>query len=334
MSAYDDDDHHHHHNKDFYSAGGRSDHPRDHSPSYGYGGDGPARGNRPASPGRTTYDGRRSRQRLTYEPQDHEETSSRLRVPDSDSRGRPRSLPPRYDRAVARYASPGAHQHHHQHHLQRRPRGDSPSSSRSPSPRGDRDDRSPLGRAHRALDNTFTDSRTGLGVGVLGALVGGLAGHEATEAAVSRRSSGSRDRDADKRNQLIGTVVGAAVGALGANAVEKKLEDRREKDRHAQLRWERKWRPDGGDEPPETSRHGRARADRETSRQGWDREHGFAASPDARERGTARGRARSIEREVDPDAKSWRDVADWVYDGNGGSRDRERDRAGSSRGWR
>ncbi|ORY64212.1 uncharacterized protein BCR38DRAFT_310763, partial [Pseudomassariella vexata] len=111
--------------------------------------------------------------------------------------------------------------------------------------RGKRDDseerdHSPISRARHAVKDTFTDSTTGLGVGVLGALVGGLAAHEASEA-TSRHGGNGHQTEAQKRTQLISTVVGAAVGALGANAVEKRLELNREKDRVKQEKWEREF---------------------------------------------------------------------------------------------
>ncbi|KAK3293505.1 uncharacterized protein B0H64DRAFT_376407 [Chaetomium fimeti] len=60
--------------------------------------------------------------------------------------------------------------HHHRH-------GRSNSHSKS---------RSPLHKAHSLLSNTFTPSTSGLGVGVLGAIVGGLAAREASEAVAGR----------------------------------------------------------------------------------------------------------------------------------------------------
>ncbi|KAI0192701.1 hypothetical protein EV127DRAFT_37640 [Xylaria flabelliformis] len=118
---------------------------------------------------------------------------------------------------------------------------------------GDSDDsddgrtRSPMEKAKRFVDNTFTDSTTGLGVGVLGALVGGLAAREAIDLTSNRQHQHKDDIEQHKRNQLIGAVVGAAVGALGANAVEKRIELRRARDEIKQEKWERKWRRPEGD---------------------------------------------------------------------------------------
>lgn len=107
-------------------------------------------------------------------------------------------------------------------------------SDRSPSPERSRDDsQSPLGKVKHAADKTFSTSKSGIGVGVLGAIVGGFAAHEASEAASRARDKrdgrdhhhhGSRDH---QRAALISTIVGAAVGGLGANAIEKRIEHRR-----------------------------------------------------------------------------------------------------------
>ncbi|KAL2140822.1 hypothetical protein VTI28DRAFT_3220 [Corynascus sepedonium] len=105
------------------------------------------------------------------------------------------------------------------------------------------DSRSPprrLGdKARDLLSSNFTPSTSGLGVGVLGAIVGGLAAREASEAVASSSSSSKkgtahghgkgkgRERDRNNHQHLISTVVGAAVGGLGANAIEKRLEEGR-----------------------------------------------------------------------------------------------------------
>ncbi|KAK4242134.1 hypothetical protein C8A03DRAFT_29719 [Achaetomium macrosporum] len=100
-------------------------------------------------------------------------------------------------------------------------RNNSPSRSRSRSR-----SRSPLGKARALLASTFTPSTSGLGAGVLGAIVGGLAAAEVSEHHHHRHHhhhhhSDSRERE---RHRLLSTVVGAAVGGLGANAIEKRLE--------------------------------------------------------------------------------------------------------------
>lgn len=201
------------------------------------------------------------------------------------------------------------------------------------------------------MDSTFTDSTTGLGVGVLGALVGGLAAREAVDLTSNQRGGrrhrahDSHDDDAEhRRNQLISTVVGAAVGALGANAVEKRIETRRARDEVQQEKWEKKWRrPEGADaevlERMEVVARPRLRL-RERSRGGdgdveddlaWgadeyvedrQRDH-YRRGGDDRGRDDRDGRddrggvvggeggRRGIRREVDPAARSWKNVEDW-----------------------
>lgn len=246
---------------------------RDRSPDYAYAG-GSGVPPRVPSPGHTTFipTPGESRARLEYEPQSPLQPPppnyNSLQVP--DSRVRPRSLPP-----------PAGYRDGHSRHDRGRGRD------------RDRDDidrdRSPVGKVKNFAETTFTDSNTGIGVGVLGALVGGLAAHEASEA--TSRHGGGRQTDAQRRNQLLSTVVGAAVGALGANAVEKRLEVGRDKTLVKQDKWEDKWgkRPD-------------SRGNRD-----WE--------DDKRRQGR--------DRDVDPDARSWRNVEDWVYD----DRDRDRDRS-------
>lgn len=273
---------------------------RDHSPDYAYaGGSGIPPPAPPPPPGVNQH------ARLEYEPQapyyppppggyvEGAPSGGHLQIP--DARLRPRSLPPPADYRGGRssrnrdrdwdYNNNNDYDDNHRDRHRDRPR-------------------SPISRAKRAIENTFTDSTTGLGVGVLGALVGGLAAHEATDHGDGRR----RPSEAQKRNQLVSTVLGAAVGALGANAVEKRLELGRERTEEKQERWEQKWgRKGGGDD----HYHRGDRGDRD-----WD----------DRRRGSSRGR----QREIDPDARSWNNVEDWVYDSPGGG-DRSRDRRGGRR---
>ncbi|KAM0277976.1 hypothetical protein ACHAQH_005430 [Verticillium albo-atrum] len=159
----------------------------------------------------------------------------RLQVPNED--GRPRSVPPQHaviPRPPSRHdLSPPRHPRspsrfntyrHHSHH------------------------RGPVGRARHAVDSTFTQTSSGLGVGLLGAVVGGLAAREASDAATRSRDkkdavagayighSGETDR-----SRVVSTVVGAIVGGLGANAIEKRFENARGRHRREQEAWERKW---------------------------------------------------------------------------------------------
>ncbi|KAL7624478.1 hypothetical protein AAE478_006043 [Parahypoxylon ruwenzoriense] len=257
---------------------------------------------RVASPGHTTYNSAPEQNQLTYEPHTPfypPPPQPHLQVP--ESRSRPRSLPPpiEYRRSVREG---------------RRGRGCDRDRDSDSDDSDDGRTRTPVEKARDFVDNNFSNSATGLGVGVLGALVGGLAAREAVEA--SSRHGGHLSDAKHKRNQLIGTVVGAAVGALGANAVEKRIEINREKDRLRQEKWERKWRPDGDvfgkrevvARPRSTSGGGGWRKNWDS----WDdRER-------EREQGRDHGRSRGLEREVDPEARSWKNVEDWLNDERNG----------------
>ncbi|KAK6200797.1 hypothetical protein LQW54_009530 [Pestalotiopsis sp. IQ-011] len=243
-----------------------------------------------------------SHARLEYEPQTPfypPPPGEHLQIP--DARARPRSLPP-----PAKYYGGGRR------------------SSRERDRDRNWDDRdrnhrphTPIGKAKRAIEDTFTDSTTGLGVGVLGALVGGLAVHEATDHGAKRPS------DAQKRKQLLGTMIGAAVGALGANAVEKRLENGRQKTEEKQERWEQKWGRRGHDH--DWDNHHGDRGD-----QGGQRDSYYNDRSGPGRRGSSRGRRR----EVDPDARSWNNVEDWVYDTPPGDRSRDRRGRRSEEGYR
>ncbi|KAJ0166286.1 hypothetical protein CTA2_7927 [Colletotrichum tanaceti] len=109
--------------------------------------------------------------------------------------------------------------------------------------------RSPIGKARHAIDNTFTESSSGIGVGLLGAVVGGLAAREVSDATVRTRNHKEMEngtyrprspRETEKA-RVISTVVGALVGGLGANALERRFEVARRRDREQQEAWERKW---------------------------------------------------------------------------------------------
>ncbi|KAI2611372.1 uncharacterized protein GGS25DRAFT_192998 [Hypoxylon fragiforme] len=284
----------------------RSSRHRDRSPEYAYEAD-----NFPTSYEESrqlakqedkTYNGAHPLKQLTYES----ETSSYPRPPSNllipESHARPRSLPDKYRRSVRG---------------RRKERGHSKDSDYDES--DDSRERTPLDKARGFVDNTFSNSTAGLGVGVLGALVGGLAAREAVDA-TSKHNGYQNDAEL-KRNQMIGTVVGAAVGALGANAVEKRLEVHREKDKIKQEKWERRYRPESDVierrevimRPRSTSGNG----------SGWKRDYSPWEDRDRerlrdrdydRDRDHDRSRNRGVEREVDPDARSWRNVEDWLYD--------------------
>lgn len=116
----------------------------------------------------------------------------------------------------------------------------------------------PVGRAQSLIKGTFSNSTSGLGVGILGAIVGGLVAREASDSAnqhkgYRRRRQSSYDQE---RKRLISTVFGAAVGAFGANAIEKRIEKSRDKSGNQEDTWDRKShrtsrRRSMGDDPEE-----------------------------------------------------------------------------------
>ncbi|KAH9898637.1 hypothetical protein F4778DRAFT_189059 [Xylariomycetidae sp. FL2044] len=327
MSRYDDDyrgrsSSHHRHHHHYHHRRDDSLDSLEEIPPYPMS-EAPGGVPRISSPGHTTYNGPRSQARLTYEPQSPyyppSPRSPSLQVPESHSR--PRSLPPLtgHHRRSSSYESrreKGSDERHH-------------SARNSP--------RSPVDKARQFVDNTFSDSPTGLGVGVLGAVVGGLAAREAAEA--TRGYHGGDSESDHRRNTLISTVVGAAVGALGANAVEKRLQVNNEKHRIKQEKWERKWRPRGGDEdeaevlerrevvarPKSGGDNGGGggggggrggRAGRAGGKKSRGRERELDELDDLESGRFVRrpGGGSGMEREVDPEARSWKNVEDWLYD--------------------
>lgn len=133
----------------------------------------------------------------------------------SPYRRRPRSLPPPARRKSHRSA-----------------RDQSPTSA-------GKGPRSPVQDARHLINNTFSNSNSGLGFGVLGALAGGLIAHEASGAKPSPRSH-ARRRTGHK-SPLIPTLVGAAVAGLAANAFEKRIEVAKVRNAEKEEAWERKW---------------------------------------------------------------------------------------------
>lgn len=114
-----------------------------------------------------------------------------------------------------------------------------------PPVRHDDGQRSPIQDARHLIHSTFSNSNSGLGIGVLGALAGGLIAHEATGGNVAARSGPrSHGRRADHKSPLIPTIVGAAVAGLAANAFEKRIEVAKVRNAEKQEAWERKWGPD------------------------------------------------------------------------------------------
>ncbi|ROW12955.1 hypothetical protein VPNG_04760 [Cytospora leucostoma] len=99
--------------------------------------------------------------------------------------------------------------------------------------------RDPVDKARHVIENTFSSSNSGLGVGVLGAIVGGLIAREASEA-TAHISRGHGHHGSDKA-PLVSALVGAAVGGLAANALEKRIEVTRAKTAEDEDAWEEKW---------------------------------------------------------------------------------------------
>ncbi|KAI2467664.1 hypothetical protein F4781DRAFT_401246 [Annulohypoxylon bovei var. microspora] len=284
MSRYDDGYSH-----------GRSSRHRERSPDHAYsGGNYPTsyeESRRVATVGNPVYDIAPPLKQLTYEPHTTTyppQSPSKLEV--IDVRSRPRSLPPPVE-------------YRRQSRGRRKERGYNKDGDSEDSDDGRA--RTPIEKTRNFVDNTFSDTTAGLSIGVLGALVGGLAAREAVDA-TTKRNSHHDDTD-HKRNQLIGTVVGAAVGALGANAVEKRLEVHREKEKIKQERWERKFRPDPDvvEKRELVTRPHSNSGDGSGWKRDWD---------PWEERDRNRARNRGVEREVDLGARSWKNVEEWLDD--------------------
>ena len=288
----------------------------------------------PSSPGRTPRDDPEE----AYEELPSQRNALSLRVPESaaahSQMSRPRSLPPPLDNRDLQSSRHGTRERQRRDRDRRWRRHSQDYGSEAPP-------RTPVDRARGFLGDTFTDSKAGLGVGVLGALVGGLAAKEASDATSRHNGHHRRDDPEYKRNQMISTAVGAVVGALGANAFEKRLEDNREKSRSSRERSreisrseQRYYLPDsvsgGGGGGGKSTRFldkteiiARPRSRSRDSNNGaaawrpeWDpwegRDRDGGGSRSRSRRGS--GSRRSLEREVDTGARSWKNVEDWVYD--------------------
>lgn len=379
------------HSPDYTYAGGASipppsDHVYDHGPS-------PRRLPPPYPPGSSTEAWGEPPRGVDYEPPT---SPTSLHVPRSARSPRPRSLPPPLGWRSS-WSRDGDDEEDYYYKDDRRDRRDprdgggrqrNRSRSRRDEDRGgdrDGDNSSPLEKARNLLKDTFSDSTAGLGVGVVGALLGGLAAREAAEATSHHgrhHSQDSNEEAAARRNQTLATMVGAAVGALGANAVEKRLELGRDRDRaeHEKSRdRDRGYRRSSrGDEHDRASLAymdlkrrsgggggnyefiekrevmGRPRSGDDYDRRGggsnmqivttrprskddfdrgsgagWDWVDDAAAmESQTSRRESVRGNGRgAFEREIDPEAKSWRTVEDWVYsDGGAKAADLEREK--------
>ncbi|KAK3946449.1 hypothetical protein QBC46DRAFT_5908 [Diplogelasinospora grovesii] len=206
-----------------------------------------------------------------------------LQVPGNRDRNRPRSQPPPSE------SSRGGRDRDRDRDGRRR-REDYDSDRDSDSDERSRGD--PMSKVKHAFKDNFSQSTSGLGVGVVGAILGGLAAREASEVA-ARRSGGHGSSEKEKRAELISTLVGAAVGGLGANAIEKRIEMSRRKTKDKQERWEDKW--------------GKDRRDGARDR-GFDLESGGSSPTSPRDRdiprdAPSRNRDREIPRDRDRDVE-------------------------------
>lgn len=196
---------------------------RDYSPDYHSGGGGGT-----SNPGRDSGDSF-VRETMTLEPPPGHSYSARPRsVPPPDTREivpRGRSPSPRYyddDDSRAYSRSPGRSRHN-------RSRGESP-----------------LSRARSAMQDNFTNSTTGIGASLIGAIAGGYAARQVSDRVNDHRRTkdprgGHRrrsDADKDERMRIASTLLGAAIGGLGANVLTNRFEDSRERERARQDAWE------------------------------------------------------------------------------------------------
>lgn len=110
--------------------------------------------------------------------------------------------------------------------------------SRSSRSRSRKRAHTPLGRARDAVEDNFTSSTAGIGVGILGAVVGGFVANRASEAALQNRHKGrSRRHSDDNMPRLASTILGAVAGGLGANALTNHFEDKHEHTREREHAW-------------------------------------------------------------------------------------------------
>ncbi|KAM5348537.1 hypothetical protein ACJ41O_008361 [Fusarium nematophilum] len=210
-------------------------------------------GSGPPPPGAPPY---ASTSRLD-EPYGAAPPRERMTLEPPPAQARPRSVPPntamvRRGRSRSRPASINSEEDDYD-----RRRG-SRSRSRRRSP-------SPVTRARSAVEDNFSNSATGIGAGLLGAVVGGLVAREASEAATrhKHKTRGYED-DNENRTRLVSTILGAVAGGLGANAIANRVEDSRDRDRARQDEWERERRYVREEEMPRYER--RRSGDRDRGR--------------------------------------------------------------------
>ncbi|KAM0420706.1 hypothetical protein ACHAPT_011488 [Fusarium lateritium] len=189
---------------------------------------------------------------------------------------RPRSVPPntamvRRSRSRSRPASITSSQEDDDDDRRR----DSRSRGRHRSP-------SPLSRARGAVEDNFSNSATGIGAGLLGAVVGGLVAREASDAATRHKhKSRGYDDENENRTRLVSTILGAVAGGLGANAIANRVEDSRDRDRRRQVEWERERSYVREEEMPRYERRRSDDRDRDSrSRDRYDRGRALPANDD------------------------------------------------------
>lgn len=161
------------------------------------------------------------------------------------SASRPRSQPPPNTREmVPRGRSPSLRDYDYESD-----RTVSISRSRSRGGRRGRDrSESPMSKARNAMQDNFTNSTAGIGASLIGAIAGGYAGRVASGHVSDKKKGGGRrrrsDADKDERIRLGATILGAALGGLGANALTNRFEDSKERTRGKQAAWEDRFGPD------------------------------------------------------------------------------------------
>lgn len=223
------------------------DHDRDFSPENYSGGANNAPPGAPPYPSASRLDDPYAgaapppRERMTLEP--------------PPSQARPRSVPPQGSAMVRRGRSRASSFASSDDDDYRRRGSKSRSRSRKRSP-------SPMSRARGVVDDNFTNSSTGLGASLLGAVVGGLVAREASDAATRRKhkTRGYEEAEPD-RTRMISTILGAVAGGLGANAIANRVEDSRDRDRRRLQDWEQERRSVREEEMPryDQKRTGRSR---------------------------------------------------------------------------
>lgn len=200
-SSYDDDN-------EYGSRGGR----RDRSPDYYSGGGGPAAGwGEPSRPFRD--DAPYEREEMTLMPPAHHH-------------GRANSVPP--GNALAYRERSESRSYRGSRHGRSRSRSDDDDDDRSRDRR--KGSGSPMSRARHVVEDNFSNSTTGIGAGLLGAVVGGFVANKASDKAFGHKGGHQRRHSGDMP-RTVSTLLGAVAGGLGANAFAHHVEGERGKRR-------------------------------------------------------------------------------------------------------